>query len=112
MSRNVERRPAGHSGAPSTQRDIDMTSASGTGCGQGSGPVDDDAAIRAVLAADDEHLRRVLAVDADMRATLRYAPGDPDAERLRTLVAVARVETRRRRVVRRRPTLRIEGESA
>lgn len=58
--------------------------------------VDDDAGIRAVLTADDDVLEAVLVHDVTVRHALRWRPADPEAEGLRTLVAAARVEQRRR----------------
>lgn len=60
-------------------------------------PLDDDAAVHAVLVADEDELRVLLREDRHVREALRWRPNDADAERARTLLAAARVERRRRR---------------
>lgn len=60
-------------------------------------PLDDDAAVHAVLVADDDELRVLLREDRHVREALRWRSNDADAETARTLLAAGRVESRRRR---------------
>ncbi|HEY2205137.1 MAG TPA: hypothetical protein VGH99_11765 [Pseudonocardia sp.] len=60
-------------------------------------PADGDDALRRVLDADDEQLDHLLRFDGPVRDALRCWPNDGGVEEMRTLVAAARIERRRRR---------------